>query len=96
MGLSASEIKDYGLIISTNNKYKIAINEVEEHILMPPYPATKDSESLEDPGILHFIHCSNPISKDTDLEKINKIFTREMSRVCYSLQIPSTCLTYSL
>lgn len=94
MGLTYKEIKAYGLIISANNKAKITVDEIQEHLIMPSYPATKDSGSLEDPGILHFIHCSNPIGPNIDSESINAIFTKEMSRVCSSL-VSSTCLTYA-
>ncbi|CBF82235.1 predicted protein [Aspergillus nidulans FGSC A4] len=79
MGLTYKEIKAYGLIISANNKAKITVDEIQEYLIMPSYPATKDSGSLEDPGILYFIYCSNPIGPNIDSESINAIFTKEIS-----------------
>jgi hypothetical protein len=61
---------------------------------MPDYPATKDSQSLKDPGILHFIHCpTNPIPEGTQANKMSRIFTKEMSRVSL-INLFCTCLIY--
>jgi hypothetical protein len=82
MGLTPSHIQQQGLVISANNHGRIIIDKIQEHVLMPDYPATKDSQSLSDPGILHFIHCpKSPIPEGTEANKMSSIFTREMSRV---------------
>jgi hypothetical protein len=80
MGLTPSHIQQQGLVISANNHGQIMIDKIQEHVLMPDYPATKDSQSLLDPGILHFIHClKSLIPEGTEANKISLIFTREMS-----------------
>lgn len=94
MGLSSKHIHNQGLIISSNNYGRLIINEIREYALMPDYPATKDSQSLKDPGILHFIHCPmNPIPEGTPANKMSSIFTKEMSRVSL-IHLFCICLTY--
>ncbi|KAL5044823.1 hypothetical protein BDW71DRAFT_198713 [Aspergillus fruticulosus] len=79
MGLLYKEIKEYRLIISANNKVKITVDKIQEYLIIPLYLATKDSNSLIDPGILHFIYYLNPIGSKIDSESINMIFTKEIS-----------------
>ncbi|KAL4959544.1 uncharacterized protein BDV14DRAFT_160917 [Aspergillus stella-maris] len=96
MGLSAAEVQQFGLVVSTNNRSKISIKEIQEHSMMPDYPHTVDSESPTEPGILHFIHCSNPIPESLDptdpkySEQICNIFSKEMSRIQFSISNTGT------
>jgi hypothetical protein len=81
MGLSSQDISLLGLVVSSNNRRKIIVSSVQEHLIMTDYPATMDSEQ----GILHFIHSSNPIPGTiSNSDSMNEIFTQEMSRVSIS------------
>jgi hypothetical protein len=54
-----------GAIISSNGRRKITVSEIQEHLIMPEYPATANE------GILHFIHSKNPIqSQSGELQAI--------------------------
>lgn len=61
------------------------VDEVQEHIIVPEYPDTKDFDTR----ILHFIHYPNPIPPDVqDLDdenevksRIGEVFTKFMSQV---------------
>lgn len=70
--------------ISTNGRSRIRVDEVQEHLMIPEYPHTKEG----DIGIVHFIHCENPILRSTydlDESSLNKrlceIFTEVTSHV---------------
>ena len=64
-----------GAIISSNGRSKISVSEVMDHFIMPDYPATSEN------GIIHFIHCQNPIQSE-DKSSIREALSREMSKVC--------------
>ena len=55
----------------------MAAYEVQEHLLLPEYPATDDN------GVLHIIHASNNPFQDmpSNSTGINEIFTQLMSAV---------------
>ena len=69
--------------MSSNGPKKIVIDEVQEHMMIPDYPHTKDSTT----GILHIVHMKNPWQNDTipdnpSTSSINNTFTNLMSHVC--------------
>jgi hypothetical protein len=66
-----------GAIISSNGQSRTIIHEIQEHLLLPDYPHT----SYE--GILHFVHCENPLKgiDNTDKSSICSAFTKFMSGV---------------
>ena len=67
-----SDIEKYGVVISSNDQSKITADEVQEHMIMPDYPHTKDSQT----GILHIINMENPMPSDVlESDKVNDVFT---------------------
>jgi hypothetical protein len=48
-----------GAIVSSNGQRKITVSEIQEHLIMPEYPATANE------GILHFIHSKNPLQSQS-------------------------------
>lgn len=74
-----SDIEKYGVVISSNGRSKITADEVQEHMIMPDYPHTKDSQT----DILHIINMENPMPSDVlESDKVNNVFTWLMSKVC--------------
>ncbi|KAL2801498.1 hypothetical protein BJX63DRAFT_438812 [Aspergillus granulosus] len=85
MGLTANAMTSNGVVIARNSNHKIMIKEVQEHLLIPEYPATSAD------GILHFIHEPNPYpsSKQPDLlpeAEVSQIFNRLMSKIQFATQ----------
>lgn len=77
MGLTSTELKSNGAIISASNRFQVIVHEVQEHPMIPDYPATDPA------GIVHFVHCPNPL-QDKDEDNISNVFTELMSMVRYN------------
>lgn len=77
LGLSQTDVSTDGTLISTNRRDTVTAYEVQEHLLIPEYPATDDN------GVLHIIHASTNPFQDmpSDSGGINEIFTQLMSAV---------------
>lgn len=86
-----SEILKNGVIVSGKQRYKILIDEIREHLMVPEYPETKPSDERKQPvGILHFIYLKEtPVKKenkeanDPTTSEINDAFHSIVSEVCY-------------
>lgn len=73
-----SVIEKYGAVVSSNGRSKVIVDEVQEHMVMPDYPHTKDSAT----GILHIINMENPMpSGELNSNQVNNVFTQLMSKV---------------
>lgn len=85
-----SVIEKYGAVISSNGRSKVTVDEVQEHMVIPDYPHTKDSAT----GILHIINIENPMpSGELNSNEVNNVFTQLMSKVCltYSQSVLGAC-----
>lgn len=66
------------------------MDEIQEYMIMPDYPHTKDSAT----GILHIINMENPMpSGELDSNQVNNVFTQLMSKVysTYAQSVLGTC-----
>ncbi|KAA8642715.1 uncharacterized protein ATNIH1004_002923 [Aspergillus tanneri] len=86
MGLQREAATSDGVVVARNASHKIKVKEIQEHLLIPEYPATAAE------GILHFIHDCNPFPSsrnpnDFSEEEINNIFTRLMSKIQFAKTI---------
>jgi hypothetical protein len=79
-----SMLQTYGYVISSRGRQQVTISEVQDHLNMPPYPATDKN------GILHFIHTKSNL-EGIDESGIQAIFREQMSNVCliYTIHIHS-------
>lgn len=82
--------------VSTNGPQDVLVDEVQEHLVIPEYPDTKESGV----GIAHFVHCPNPIPNAVyDLDEasikrqVSEAFTQVMSsvRLTFKAHIQSVC-----
>ena len=76
------QITKYGVVVSSNGPKKIIVDEIQEHMIIPDYPHTKDSAV----GILHIVHMKNPWQDGMvpeNLSSINDTFAKLTSHICF-------------
>jgi hypothetical protein len=61
--LVEAELESQGVVISSNGPNAVVVHEVQDHLLLPEYPHTDDK------GIIHFIHCKQPLWNEEIYEK---------------------------